>query len=384
MYWVTLLAIGWWTWEMTRSASWVGLMFFCDLFPAVLVTPWASTLADRGDRFRILKTVLWVQVVTGLLLAAVAYAGILTPHMLTVFVAIEGLLVGFSQPAFFGLVNRLVARENLSSAVGFNSGIIQTSYVLGPMLAGLLFSFGLAAAPLAFAANAIGTLVYLWSLSRITLRPQPESDAKTDSSTRWDILEGLTVLWKNPVIFRASIVILAIAILQRPLLSLMPALNDHYSLFSSAYFTILTASYMGGAVVASIVHAIRNTDVDLPRLTIRAAALSILLYAALFILLDIVSYKVLTAVAITFLLGIFCGFVWTGNMIVLQNRTPEHLRSRVLGNNFMINRTLGAASVALCGIAVDATGMTGGMLSVAVFVAIALPLLMYLNRGVIR
>lgn len=85
-YWITLLSIGWWMWEKTGSAAWVGLAYFCDLAPAVVVTPIAAALADRGDRFRILKTVLWLQVLTGLALASVAAAGALTP----------GRLVGFA------------------------------------------------------------------------------------------------------------------------------------------------------------------------------------------------------------------------------------------------------------------------------------------------
>ncbi len=384
MYWVTLLAIGWWTWEVTRSATWVGFMFFCDLLPAVILTPFASAMADRGDRFTILKTVLYIQVVTGFTLAMVAAFGLLTPQLLAGFVAIEGLLVGCSQPAFFGLVNRLVTKENLSAAVGFNSGVIQTSYILGPLIAGLLFSFGLEIAPLAFAANAGGTVFYIWALSRITLQPQPDSQAEPEKNAGREILEGLTVLWNNGMIFRCSILILAVAILQRPLLNLMPAINDYYELFTSAYFTIMTASYMGGAVVASLILAYRNSDEGLYRLTVKAVIATFVFYCALFIVTDLVSYRVVTAMSLVFLLGVAAGFVWTGNMVILQNRTPEHLRSRVLGNNFMVNRTLGAVSVVLCGLSVDAFGLANGMLAAAVFVMIALPIMHWLNRLVVK
>ncbi|WP_299285944.1 hypothetical protein [uncultured Tateyamaria sp.] len=81
LYWITLLAVGWWMWETTGSAAWVGFVFFCDLFPVVLVTPWASALADRGDRFQFLKSVLWIQVGTGLAPASVAWMGLLTPGL---------------------------------------------------------------------------------------------------------------------------------------------------------------------------------------------------------------------------------------------------------------------------------------------------------------
>jgi len=141
LFWVTILAVGWWTWAVTGSAAWVGAMYFCELFPALLVTPWAGVLADRGDRFRILKRVLWAQVATGAGLAGVAWAGLLTPPLLAVFVTVEGALIGISQPAFFGMVNRLVRKKNLPAAVAVNIGVGQTSYVVGPLLAALVFGF---------------------------------------------------------------------------------------------------------------------------------------------------------------------------------------------------------------------------------------------------
>jgi Transmembrane secretion effector len=253
-YWITLLAMGWWVWETTGSAAWVGFVTFCDLFPSLLVTPFAAALADRGDRFRILKTVLWLQVATGLTLAAVAYVGLLTPPVLAGFALVEGTLVGFSQPAFFGLINRLVSPVNLSAAVGVNVSVVQTSFILGPLLAGTLFSMGLQIAPLAFAANALGTLGYLWCLGGIALRPQPARTDTVAPALLGEVVAGITVFWTNPVAFRATVLILSVAILQRPLISLMPAINDQFALLAPAYFTILTASVMtgggGGGVVS--------------------------------------------------------------------------------------------------------------------------------------
>ncbi|MEM7068256.1 MAG: MFS transporter [Pseudomonadota bacterium] len=367
LYWVTLLAIGWWTWEMTQSATWVGLMFFCDLFPAVLVTPWAAAIADKGNRFRILRIVLWIQVFTGFLLGLIAWLGWLTPSLLTVFVFIEGLLVGFSQPAFFGLVNRLVSKENLSAAVALNSSLVHTTYVLGPLLAGLIFSFGLEIAPLAFAANAAGTLVYLWALSNIRLQPQQTA---TNDGSGMGILVGLTVLWKNPVIFGSVSLMLGIAFLQRPLINLAPGINDYYDVFSAAYFTLLTASFMAGSVSAGLVHAARNSDAGLRRLTIKVYGSTLLFYALLFILLGTAPYVGAVAVLSFFILGFGCGFVSTGSIVVLQTRTAENLRSRVLGNSFMLSRTIGAFAVLITGAMIDYSDFPTGLISIAILVAV--------------
>ncbi len=361
-------------WETTGSATWVGFAYFCDLFPSILVTPFAAALADRGDRLRILKTVLWLQVTTGLALATVAASGALTPAILAGFAFAEGALVGFGQPAFFGLLNRLVSPRNLSAAVGVNVSVVQTSYILGPVLAGLLFSFGLGIAPLAFAANALGTLGYLWCLSGITLRAQPPKDTTATPALGPEVIAGLTVFWTNPLVFRATVFSLAVAVLQRPLTSLMAAINDRFALFSPAYFTLLTASFMAGGLLAGVVHARRNSDLGQERATLRVMAALVLLYGALFPVMGLFPGATTLALISFFLLGFGCAYVLTGNSIILQNRTPEHMRSRVLGNNMMMFRGIGAVSVLGVGLLVDARGFAVAMPAAALCVALVLPL----------
>jgi len=379
-YWVTLLAIGWWMWETTKSATWVGLVFFCDLFPSLFITPWASTLADRGDRFRILRTVLWIQVFTGLGLALCAYLNVLTPIGLIVFVAIEGALVGFSQPAFFGLVNRIVTPKNLPSAVALNTSFIQFAYILGPLLAGFIFSFGLAFAPLAFALNAIGTLFYLIALSMIVLSAPAKRAAGEMQSLQRDILSGISVFWTDKMVFGAIIFVIGCAIIQRPLISLMTGINDAYNLFSAAYFTLLTASFMLGSIAASLTLAARNRDEGPSGVVKYTMFATIFLFIVMFIVLDINPGAVTFACVMLFAIGFGECFSRTGNTIMLQTRTPENLRSRVMGNTFMFSRAMGALAVASVGILIDYTSFTIGMSMVGVVVAIAVMASLFRQR----
>jgi len=383
-YWVTLLAIGWWMWETTKSAAWVGFVFFCDLFPSLFVTPWASTLADRGDRFLILRTVLWVQVFLGLILGALAYFGLLTPLILIAFVLIDGALVGFSQPAFFGMINRIVTSKNLASAVAFNTSVTQFAYILGPLLAGFIFSFGISIAPLAFALNAIGVLFYLFALSMLVLSAQPEREAGKQQSLGQDIVSGISIFWRNKIVFSAIVLIIGCALLQRPLLSLMTGINDAYDLFSTAYFTLLAASFTMGSITASLLLAARNqADSSNIFLTVGMFALTVL-YALLFSILEKFSGATILACGGLYLLGFGESFIRTSNTIILQIKTPEKLRSRVLGNTFMLSRATGAIAVAAVGFAVEYSNFTIGMSGVAVavfvFVSIGMLLVYFTNK----
>ncbi len=368
-YWVTLLAIGWWIWEVTHSAAWTGFIFFCDLFPALLVTPYASAMADKGDRFAILKAVLWIQVVLGFSLAGIAAVGLLTPMILAIFVFVDGMLVGVSQPAFFGMINRIVSKENLSAAVGLNSSAVQTTYILGPLLAGLLFTFGIGIIPIALGINAAGVLIYLYALGQLNLHPAPERGEGPEEGVWQGTIEGISIFWKNPMVFSATVLLLSTAVIQRPLLSMLPGVNDNYDLLPQAFFTWLAACLMAGNVAAGLYHATRNEDAGVTmRLALGAVAVIALLVVT-FLGLGWFNFGVAFAMIMLFLLGFGCSYVTTGNVIVLQNRTPEAQRSRVLGNNFMMSRAMGAIALIVAGFAIERFGFTYGMLVPAVFSA---------------
>lgn len=367
LYWVTLLSVGWWTWEQTHSAFWVSLMFFCDLFPALILTPFASSFADRGDRFLILRIVLWVQVLTGIALSMTAYFEILTPTMLAIFIFVEGALIGISQPAFFGLINRLVSEENLSSAVAFNHGLVQTTYIIGPLVASLVFSFGMEYAWVAFGANGVGTFIYLLFLNSLTLRNVDRAVAPSKESSWMDTLDGIKIFFTNKLVYQASIVILVFSLIQRPVVNLLPAVNGEYGVLAPAYFAILTAAFMLGSVIASLYLSSLNSDtgVDSQRgKLIAGLSLSIIV---LFVGMEQGLTHVVFVATMLAVIGGLISLVYTSCNIVLQNSIDEHYRSRVLGNSYMITRAVGAFSVVLVGIGIEAYGMQISYVFLALF-----------------
>src|SRR3954469_23804141 len=54
--WMQRIAIGWLTWELTRSGFWLGVIAIADFIPVLLIGPIAGAAADRWDRLRVIKT----------------------------------------------------------------------------------------------------------------------------------------------------------------------------------------------------------------------------------------------------------------------------------------------------------------------------------------
>src|SRR5271155_5777112 len=73
--WLQRIAIGWLAWQLTHSATWLGLVSFADLFPTVVLSPIAGTLADRRARVAMIKSTQLVAMSQAIALAAMTYAG---------------------------------------------------------------------------------------------------------------------------------------------------------------------------------------------------------------------------------------------------------------------------------------------------------------------
>ena len=308
------------------------------------------------------------------MLSLTAYLGALTPGILAAFIFLEGALIGVSQPAFFGLVNRLVSEENLSSAVAFISSLVQTTYIVGPLVASLVFSLGIEFAWLALGANAFGTAIYLLFLASLTLRTIKQSSiSPLAPTTIGGALDGLRIFVTDKTVYQASVVIIVFAIIQRPLLNLLPAINGEYSVVDAAYFTILTASFMLGSVLSSLYLSHQNNPNGPATSAVYIIGLLCLSIALLFLGLENGLNNIYFASVMLLVIGFCCSQLMTGSNIVLQNKVPENYRSRVLGNSFMITRAFGAVSVVVVGVAIDGYGMYESYIGLA-----ALSLLLYL------
>jgi MFS family permease len=150
---------------LTQSGTWLGLVAFADLFPTVVLSPWAGALADRRDRVR----VIWLSQIMAMsqasLLALLTGLDIITIWSLFALALVLGVANAISQPARLALIPNLVERADLPSAVAINSIIFNAARFIGPALAGIIIAEGSIA--LAFAVNAATYVAFLVALARL-------------------------------------------------------------------------------------------------------------------------------------------------------------------------------------------------------------------------
>ena len=162
--WAQRTAVLWFTWEMTGSGFWLGLMTVADLLPVVFIGPVAGAIADRVNLLTMMKITQVLAAIQSVVLAVLTFAGKMTPELLFLLVLANGVILSFNQPARLAMVPHLIQRENLSAAIGINSMIFNSARATGPMISGVLIDgWGIA---FAFVFNALS---YVWFIGSLYL-----------------------------------------------------------------------------------------------------------------------------------------------------------------------------------------------------------------------
>jgi MFS family permease len=167
--WLASLVSNVGTWMQTVGAQWllvhaahaailVSLVQTADMLPDVLFAIVGGVLADTLNRRHLLIAVQSGLAITGATLAALTFAGEMSPALLLMFTFVIGSGSVFITPAYQSLVPELVPRKDVASAVQLNSLNINIARAVGPAIAGILIAhFGVGAD---FAINAATFLVY--------------------------------------------------------------------------------------------------------------------------------------------------------------------------------------------------------------------------------
>jgi MFS family permease len=125
----------------TGSALWVSAALFCGVVGSVVGAPAAGWIGDRFERRR-------VMVGSDLVAAVVALAMALAIHSALALALLFGLLAIVQspfEPASASAMPNLVPPEKLARANALVSGTTSASYLLGPLLGGLLLGAGASA-----------------------------------------------------------------------------------------------------------------------------------------------------------------------------------------------------------------------------------------------
>ncbi|MEM7406810.1 MAG: MFS transporter [Pseudomonadota bacterium] len=349
--WVQRVAVGWLTWELTGSATWLGVMAAADLLPVVLLGPLGGAVADRRPPLDIVRWTQIASLVVSAIMTVLTGLGLIDVTWLAILVLMQGLAMGFGQPARLALVYRLVSREHLPSAIAFNAVVFNSARFVGPMLAGAaLVASGPAAA---FAFNTLSFVAFIFVLYRLELSGEEPGRRPTRGQNLADeVVAGTRYALSHarigPVLVLSTLMTVAI----RPYVELLPGFADRVFSGGAAELAMMSSAVGLGAIVAGLMLAARGTsDSGMERVFVAAggAALSVLLFA--------MSESFVLALVFLTLSGGAISVAAVTAQTTLQLHVSTEFRARVMSLYGMIARSGPALGALLMGAAADWVGM---------------------------
>lgn len=319
--WVHNIASAIVVYQLTGSATLVGLVSIAQFGPQFFLTPLCGAMADRGDRRR--------QLVQGRLVTAAGSFALVgwsvvvglegVPGALAISTAALIVGIGFSLggPAMQALIPTLVRPSELAAAVALSSAPFTIARAAGPAIGAVLVST--AGPSVAFAVAGIGNLLFAGIVALIRIRDDDRRPAQ-DSSVR----AGFTHIRADAMLLSIMIGTAAVGIGIDPVVTLSPPVADALGGGASLVGALATAFGIGAALVFPLLGRLR-VWFGLPWLSCSGLAI-----IALGMLGLAVSATTAAALAAMVLGGVGMTLAITALSTQVQLRVPEELRGRVM------------------------------------------------------
>jgi MFS family permease len=357
--------IGLEVWQRTHDPMALGLIGLARAIPVILLALPAGHLVDLYNRKRLLIASQFSYAALAALLALLSYrqAGIWTIFALLVLTGCTRVVNG---PTRQSLLPLIVPRGVFSSAVTWNSGVFQFSAVAGPILAGVIIAATGAFWPV-YLCTALGTGILGISASRIELI-QPARGA-----TRFTIqsmFAGLTHLWNEKTIL-ATIALDLFAVLFGGAMGLLPIFAEQILVTDTTFLGLNHAPVrLGFLRAAPFVGALLMAIVLAHRPPIRRNGPALLWSVAAFGVCWIVfglSKSFWLSIAVLALSGALDNISVVIRHVLVQMRTPDHLRGRVSAVNSVFIESSNELGAFESGAVAKAAGQWLGPVGGAVF-----------------
>lgn len=262
--WMQSAALMWLMYDRTGDPRWPSWLLTAQIGPTLLLGPWGGALADRHPKRRLVLTTQTCFLLNAIVFTAVVGTGLAQPLLILALIAVNGVIQAVDLPARLAFVPDLVPKEDLINAVGLNSLVFNSARLVGPALAGGLFSLAKAAQPLlpegtqpvtvaataCFALNSLSFFAVLHALRGI-----PEAGAHEETREPGSTWDGLRYLRDHPAMGGLVFLTFVVCVFGWPVITVLPAYTKlRLGLGGDAYGLLLSA-LGAGALGAALMTA---------------------------------------------------------------------------------------------------------------------------------
>ena len=343
---------------LTTSATLVALVQTVAGLPVVLFALPAGAIGDLVDRRRLLVGSQSCMLLAALVLAALAFAGLVTPLVLLGLIFAVGIGQTLTAPTWQTLQPELVAPEDRTQAIALGAANQNLSRAIGPAIGGALYAATSAAA--LFLVNAVSFVPVIGAVARWRGAAKPAPVAGPEHVVD-AIRAGARYVASSPalrvILLRAGLFM----VFASSIWALLPLVaHSPLHLGSGGYGLLLDGEGVGAVFGAAA----------LPRLRARASSSRLMLAGTIVFAAVTLSVAYVRVSALTALALVIGGVAWIVVLSTLnsqyQSTLPVWAKARGMSYYLVIFQGGGALGSAAFGVVAQRAGLTDALLAAAV------------------
>ena len=346
--------VGWWIYELTNAPFAIGLIGLAEVIPAVSLALYAGHVIDKSEKRKLLlRGVILYWCCALILLFLSMDIGILKLTSLQIAIGIyfivfcTGIIRSFTGPSFGTIIGAVVPKNLLQNATTWSQGIWLSASVLGHAIVGFIIAgFG-----------HTGSLIVVVSLVGIgygfiaMIKSKPPHADVVDQKTLESVKEGLRFVFNSKEVLGALSLDL-FAVLFGGAVAMIPVFAKDILKVGPIGFGWLNAASDIGAIIIILIITIFPAN--------RGQGKKLLLAVAGFgvcIIVFALSKIFWLSFIMLLLSGILDGFSMIVRGTIVQLKTPDHMRGRVMSVNSMFINSSNELGQFESGVAAKAMGV---------------------------
>jgi MFS family permease len=321
--WMQRTAVVWLVYSLTQSAFLIGVTIFAEIFPSFLFSVAGGIVADRYDRYQVIRITQIASMIQSVLLALLAFSGHNVVWAILVLSVLLGIINAFDVPARQSLINDVVAdKADLPNALSLTTATASLAQLLGPALAGLVLSaFGAAVCFLLNAASFGAVIVSLLLMHLPAHQPK-----KTERKALAEFAEGFRYLTERRDIGAMILMLGIVSLLVLPYNTVLPIFAKVIFKGDASTFGYINSFVGVGSVIGTIYIASRSPDAPIKK---------ILLISTVLLAVGLVAFAQTSRLAAALFFAVLIGFgaivQYTVSNIFIQSESAPQMRGRVIG-----------------------------------------------------
>jgi MFS family permease len=332
--------VGWWIYELTNEPFAIGLIGLAEVIPAVSLALYAGHVIDISEKRKLLLkgvSLYWICaiVLLGLSIyndksdntnAFATHSALLIAICIYFVVFCTGIIRSFTGPSFGTIVGAIIPKDLLQNATTWSQGIWLTASILGHSIVGFIIAgYGHTGALI----SVVGLVsIGYFFIAKINAKP-PHADLVANQKTLESVKEGLRYVFNTKELLGALSLDL-FAVLFGGAVAMIPVYAVDILKVGPIGFGWLNAASDIGAILIIFIITLFPVNAGQGKkllIAVGGFGLCIIVFA--------LSKLFWLSFAALLLSGILDGFSMIVRGTIVQLKTPDHMRGRVMSVNSM-------------------------------------------------